>query len=102
MQTRQAQAALTAYTKKLAKVTIPAKAVLHDFRLGRGHEGLAPHNPNVVSFHYDGEVYFNIAPEVVDKTVIVNTGAAVTTADVVVSDCSTRPVRKIRTKPHVS
>jgi hypothetical protein len=100
MQTRQAQAALTAYTKKLEKVTIPAKAVLHDFRLGPGHEGLAPHNPNVVSFHYDDQVYFNIAQEVVEKTVIVNTGSAVSTAEVA-SSYSTRPVRTIRAKPYI-
>lgn len=76
MQTRQAQAELTAYTKQLGKVTIPAKAVLHDFRLGPGHEGLAPHNPDVVSFHYDGELYFNISQEIAGKTVIVSTGSA--------------------------
>src|ERR1017187_3890170 len=32
MQTRQARAELTAYTLHLRKRTIPAKAVLHDFR----------------------------------------------------------------------
>jgi hypothetical protein len=32
MQTRQAQIELTAFTLNLDKVTIPAKAVLHDFR----------------------------------------------------------------------
>jgi hypothetical protein len=78
MQTRQSQEELKAFTLKLDKVMIPAKAVLHDFRLGLGHEGLAPHNPDVVSFHYDGEVYFNIAQEIVGKTAIVNTGSALT------------------------
>jgi hypothetical protein len=77
MQTRQSQAELTAYTLKLNKVTIPAKAVLHDFRVGPGHEGLAPHNPGVASFHYDGQLYFNIAHEIVGRTVIVSTGSAV-------------------------
>jgi hypothetical protein len=71
MQTRQAQSELTAFTLKLDKVTIPPRAVLHDFRQGPGHEGLAPHNPDVVSFHYDGQVYFNIAQEIVGRTVIV-------------------------------
>ncbi len=75
MQTRQAQAELAVFTLRLNKVTIPAKAVLHDFRLGAGHEGLAPHNPGVVSFHYDGQVYFNIAEEIIGKTVIVSNGS---------------------------
>jgi hypothetical protein len=77
MQTRQAQAELTAYTRKLNKVTIPAKAVLHDFRLGPGHEGLSPHNPDVVSFHYNDQVYFNISKEILGKTAIVGAGSLV-------------------------
>jgi hypothetical protein len=81
MQTRQAQTDLTAYTTKLNKVTIPAKAVLHDFRQGPGHEGLAPHNPDVASFHYDDQVYFNIAQEIVGKTVIVMRTGSVPTGD---------------------
>ena len=81
MQTRQAQSELTAFTLKLDKVTIPPRAVLQDFRMGPGHEGLAPHNPNVASFRYDGHVYFNIAKEIVEKTVIVmSTGSAATWA----------------------
>ena len=81
MQTRQSQAELTAFTLKLGKVKIPAKAILHDFRQGPGHEGLAPHNPDVVSFHFDGEVYFNIAQEIVGRTVIVSTGSAANCAE---------------------
>jgi hypothetical protein len=80
MQTRQSQAELTAYTLNLGKVRIPAKAVLHDFRQGPGHEGLLPHSPDVVSFHYDGQLYFNIAQEIVGKTLIVNNGSAATWA----------------------
>jgi hypothetical protein len=76
MQTRQAQAELLVFTHGLSKVTIPAKAVLHDFRIGPGHEGLAPHNPDVASFHHDGQVYFNIAQEIVAKTVIVQAGSS--------------------------
>lgn len=71
MQTRRAQADLTAYTAELNKRIIPANAILHDFRLGPGHEGLAQHNPDVVSFHYDGEVYFNVAHEILGRTVAV-------------------------------
>jgi hypothetical protein len=70
-QTRQARADLMAYTMELKKRTIPANAILHDFRLGPGHEGLAQHNPDVVSFHYDGEVYFNVAHEILGRTVAV-------------------------------
>jgi Cys-tRNA synthase (O-phospho-L-seryl-tRNA:Cys-tRNA synthase) len=66
MQTRQAQTELTAYTLNLDKRTIPAKAVLHDFRVGPGHEGLAAHNPNVASFH------FNVTDEIVARTAIVS------------------------------
>ena len=72
MQTRQARADLTVYTMELEKVTIPANAILHDFRVGPGHEGLAPYNTDVVSFHYEGKVYFNIVQDVVGRTVIVN------------------------------
>jgi hypothetical protein len=70
MQTRQARVDVTAYTLELEKRTIPANAVLHDFRVGPGHEGLAQHNPEVVSFHYDGQVYFNVSREIVGRTVI--------------------------------
>jgi hypothetical protein len=56
---------------ELKKRIIPANATLHDFRVGPGHEGLAEHNPEVVSFHYDGGVYFNVANEIVGKTVAV-------------------------------
>ena len=72
MQTRQARADLTAYTCGLKMRTIPANAILHDFRVGPGHEGLAANNPNVVSFHFEGELYFNVAHEIVGKTMIVN------------------------------
>jgi hypothetical protein len=40
--------------------------------VGPGHEGLAPYNTDVASFHYEGEVYFNIVQEIVGKTVVVN------------------------------
>lgn len=76
MQIRQATAAFPAFTSNLKKRIIPAQAILHDFRMGPGHEGLAPHNPDVASFHYDGEIYFNVTHEVVDHTVIVSTGSS--------------------------
>jgi hypothetical protein len=72
MQTRQARRELTAYTLDLSKRTIPANAILHDFRAGPGHEGLAEHNPDVVSFHYDGQIFFNVAHEIIGRTVAVN------------------------------
>ena len=72
MQIRQATAEIPVYTSKLKKRTIPANAILHDFRVGPGHEGLAPNNPDVTSFHYGGEIYFNITNEIVGKTVIVS------------------------------
>ena len=71
MQIRQVQAEISAFTKQLDRRTIPAKAILHDFRIGPGHEGLSPHNPRVASFHYDGQIYFNIADEIVGNTVVV-------------------------------
>jgi hypothetical protein len=61
------------YTMELEKRTIPANAILHDFRVGPGHEGLAPFVTDVASFHYAGEVYFNMSREIVGKTVVVNT-----------------------------
>ena len=72
MQTRQARTDLTAYTLDLQKRTIPAKAILHDFRAGPGHEGPSAHNPDVVSFHYHDELLFNVLHEIIGKTVIVN------------------------------
>ena len=72
MQTRQARADLTVYSMELEKRTIPANAILHDFRVGPGHEGLAPFVTDVASFHYEGEVYFNMSHEIVGRTVIVN------------------------------
>ena len=74
MQIRQAIAELSVFTSDLKKKTIPARAILHDFRVGPGHEGLAPHNPDVASFHYQGEIYFNVTHEIVARTVIVNAG----------------------------
>lgn len=71
MQTRQARSELIAYARDLKKRTIPANAILHDFRIGLGHEGLAPENCDVVSFHFDGEVYFNISQEILGKTLVV-------------------------------
>ncbi len=76
MQIRQATTNLSVYTSKLKKRTIPAKAILHDFRVGPGHEGLAPHNPDVASFHYEGEIYFNVTDEILGNTVIVSAGSA--------------------------
>lgn len=75
MQIRQAQTALTAYTMELQKQIIPANAILRDFRVGLGHEGLVPHNPDVDSFHYEGQVYFNVARDIVGQTVIVSAGS---------------------------
>ena len=75
MQTRQSTSALTAYTLELNMRTIPADAILHDFRVGPGHEGLAAYNPDVASFHFEGELYFNVAREIVRKTVIVSAGS---------------------------
>jgi hypothetical protein len=40
--------------------------------MGPGHEGLAQFNPDVVSFHYEGELYYNVAHEIVGSTVLVN------------------------------
>ena len=71
METRQSQAEFTAYTLGFEKRTIPANAILHDFRVGPGHEGPAPHDRDMVSFHYEGHVYFNIRQAIVGKTAIV-------------------------------
>jgi hypothetical protein len=71
MQTRQARTDLNVYTMKLEKRTIPANTILHDFRIGPGHEGLAPFVTDVASFHYEGEVYFNMSREIVGRTVVV-------------------------------
>ncbi|HUP05040.1 MAG TPA: hypothetical protein VMU19_13685 [Bryobacteraceae bacterium] len=68
---RQVRRAITVYDRNLEKHTIPEYAILRDFRIGPGHEGLAGHSPDVASFHYDGAVYFNMAHEIVRQTVIV-------------------------------
>jgi hypothetical protein len=71
MQIRQARADLTAHTLYLEKRTIPANAILQDFRMGPGHEGLAPRRSDVVPFPYEGQIYFNIVQELAGKTVLV-------------------------------
>ena len=76
MQIRQATTELCVYSSDLKKRRIPAKAILHDFRIGPGHEGLAPFNPDVASFHYDGEIFFNVTHEIVGRTVIVSAGTS--------------------------
>ncbi len=74
MKTRQVIRDLTAYTWGLQKKTIPASAILRDFRVGDGHEGPLPKNPEVASFHYDGQVHFNLANEILDDTRIIEEG----------------------------
>ena len=68
---RQAVADLTVFTLDLKKAVIPAATLIDHFRVGPGHEGLLPQNPNVASFHCRGEVFFNLAHEIVGKTVVV-------------------------------
>jgi hypothetical protein len=47
---------------------IPPSAILRDFRVGPGHEGLLPHDAGVASFHYEGRVHFNLAHEILGYT----------------------------------
>ena len=72
MEIRRAIEDLTVFTLELGKCTIPSDATLEDFRIGPGHEGLLPRNPKVASFHYEGQVYFNLAHEIVGKTRVVS------------------------------
>lgn len=72
VEVRQAIADLTVFTLDLKKTVIPAGTIMADFRIGPGHEGLLPQNPNVASFHYRGEVFFNLAHEIVGKSVVVS------------------------------
>jgi len=65
MQRRQVIRAFPAFTLRLDKQVIPKDAVLEDFRIGLGHEGLRPEDYNVASFHYEDNVYFNLIDEVV-------------------------------------
>lgn len=58
----------SAFTLRLDKHVIREGSILDDFRVGPGHEGLRPHDRNVVSFHYGGQVYFNLVQEIVRKT----------------------------------
>jgi hypothetical protein len=75
MEIRRAIEDLTVFTLDLGKTIVPANAKLEDFRIGPGHEGLLPRNPKVASFHYEGQVYFNLTHEIVGKTAIVRTAA---------------------------
>jgi DNA-binding NtrC family response regulator len=68
IQVRETTAELTVYTLDLKKQIIPAGAKLEDFRVGPGHEGLPTRDTNVASFHHAGEVFFNLAHEVIGKT----------------------------------
>ena len=47
---------------------IPKGAVLVDFRVGPGHEGHPPENPNIASFYYEGVVYYASISEIKGKT----------------------------------
>ena len=60
--------AFSAFTLNLEKRLFREGAVLDDFRIGSGHEGLRTLDHNVASFHYEGQVYFNIIVEVVRHT----------------------------------
>ncbi|HUP05043.1 MAG TPA: hypothetical protein VMU19_13700 [Bryobacteraceae bacterium] len=71
METRQARREFTVFGLDLERRMIPENAILRDFRIGPGHEGLAGSNPEVASFHYEGAVYFNMAREIVHRTAIV-------------------------------
>ena len=71
MEQRLATLSFPAYTLQLEKHWIPVEAILEDFRVGPGHEGLQPNNPRVASFHYEGKVYFNLWDEIAGKTRIV-------------------------------
>jgi hypothetical protein len=57
-----------AFTLDLERRFIKEGAVLDDFRVGPGHEGLRPFDHNVASFHYEGQVYFNIMAEIARNT----------------------------------
>ena len=72
VEVRQAIADLTVFTLDLKKAVIPAATLIDHFRVGPGHEGLLPQNPNVASFHCRGEVFFNLAHEIVGKTIVVS------------------------------
>ena len=61
----------TAYTLDLERRTIPSNHSLHNFRMGPGLELPARHNRQAVSFHYEGEVHFNIAHDIISRTVVV-------------------------------
>jgi hypothetical protein len=60
--------AFSAFTLDLEKRLFWEGAVLDDFRIGPGHEGLRTLDHNVAWFHYEGQVYFNILVEVVRHT----------------------------------
>ena len=75
IQTRVVTVEITAYTKDLQRRKIPVNSVLHCFRSGPGHEGLAPHKPDVASFYYDGVLHFNILSDVLGRTAIVSTAS---------------------------
>ena len=68
MDRRKVTRPFPAFTLRLEKHVIPTGAILADFRVGRGHEGLRPHDENVASFRYDGKVYFNLREEIVGNT----------------------------------
>ena len=68
MESRRVIIAFPAFTLTLDRHLIPEGAVLEDFRVGRGHEGLRPEDPNIISFHYTGKVYFNLRAEIAGKT----------------------------------
>ena len=68
METRRAIRIFPAFDLTYEMKRIPAEAILQDFRIGKGHEGNAPENRRLESFHYEGRTYYNAVSYIVGAT----------------------------------
>jgi len=74
MKTRRAIRIFPAFDLTYETKRIPAEAILQDFRIGKGHEGNAPENRRLASFHYEGRIYYNAASYIVGATKVIGEG----------------------------
>ena len=64
VEVRRAVQSFFAFNSRHERAIIPCRALLMEFRAGVGHEGYAPEDPDLLSFHYDGHVYYGRSEEI--------------------------------------
>ena len=68
---REATASFSALALSGDPRSIPVGAKLTDVRLGPEQQGTANRDPKLAAFHFDGQVYFGSARELLEKTRVI-------------------------------